>query len=46
METETRFRALASSPEEPGETLVGELMKIGSELVDAVQKALPRAALE
>lgn len=46
METVTRFRALASSPEAPGETLSGELLKAGSELVEAVQKALARAALE
>ena len=46
METVTRFRALASSPEAPGETLAGELLKAGSELVTAAQKALARAALE
>jgi len=45
-ETATRFRVLASSPEEPGEAMAGELLKAGSELVDAVQKALSRASLE
>ena len=46
VETATRFRALASSPEEPGEAMAGELLKAGSELVDAVQKAIACAALE
>lgn len=42
----TRFRALVSSVEAPGETLVGELFKMGGVFVDAAQKALTRAALE
>ena len=46
MEMATRFRALASSPEEPGEALAEELLKAGSELIEAVQKTLARAALE
>jgi hypothetical protein len=46
MEMASRFRALASSPEEPGEALAEELLKAGSEFVEAVQKTLARAALE
>jgi hypothetical protein len=46
LEAAGRFRALAVLPEEPDESLVSELLKAGSEFVEAVQKALTRAALE
>jgi len=44
-ETVARFRALSSSPEEPGETLADELLKVGTAFVEAAQKSLARATL-
>lgn len=46
VKTATRFRALMSSSEVPGETLTGEILKSGAEIVEAAQKVLARAALE
>jgi len=46
VETATRFRAWVSSAEVPGEILAGEILKSGGELIEVVQKALARAALE
>jgi len=46
VETVARFRALMSSSQAPGEPLAGELLKSGAEIVETVQKAIARAALE